>query len=130
MRSRLVTPIVVLLVTLLALPMPLHAQQAIGSEIWHSFTSKLQPGTVLKVRLRNGQRFKATLLAAEERSMTIQPKTRAAVPPQQVPFSSVETLEVDTGKGFGAAKAVALGAAVGAGAFFGLLMLAFAAWGD
>jgi hypothetical protein len=37
---------------------------------------------------------------------------------------------VDTGKGVGLAKAVAVGAATAAGAFFALMAVAFAVWDD
>jgi hypothetical protein len=108
----------------------MHAQEVVGPEIWRSFAARLEPGKVLKVRLKNGQRFKATLLAVSETTLTLQPKTRAAVPPQRVPFDDVETLEVDHGKGAGVAKAVAVGAAVAAGTFFGLMAIVFATIGD
>jgi hypothetical protein len=106
---------------------PVHAQTVVGPEVWHTFASRIEPGKVLKVRLKNGQRFKATLLDASDTSLTLQPKTRAAVPPQRVSYDMVETLEVDHDKGFGAVKAVAVGAAVAAGTFLSLMAIAFAA---
>jgi hypothetical protein len=121
--------IAVLLITLFVAH-PIHAQDVVDPEIWRSFAARLEPGKVLKVRLKNGQRFKASLLAVSDTTMTLQPKTRAAVPPQRVPFGEVETLEVDHGKGAGVAKAVAVGAVVAAGTFFGLMAIVFAAVGD
>jgi hypothetical protein len=124
-------PIVALLISLIAFPFPLRAQEIVGPDIWHTFAAKLETGKALKVRLKNGQRFKATLLDVSDTAMTLQPKTRAAVPPQRVAFDEIETLEVDRGNGGGTiARAVGIGAAVGAGAFLGLMMIAFAALGD
>jgi hypothetical protein len=117
------------LIALLVLPPRLHAQVA-GPEIWRGFAERLEPGKTLRIRLRNGQRFKATLLHVSSDAMTVQPKTRAAVPPQRVPFEGVETLEVDHGRGIGIGKAVAIGAGVAAGAWLALMALAFAVWGD
>lgn len=117
------------LIALLALPPHIHAQ-VVGPEIWRTFAGRLEPGKTLKIRLKNGPRFKATLLHVSSDAITVQPKTRAAVPPQRVPFDAVETLELDHSKGIGIGKAVAIGAGVAAGAWLALMALAFAVWGD
>jgi hypothetical protein len=122
--------VALVLAALIAVPNAIHAQDFVGPDIWRTFTARLEPGKVLKVRLKNGQRFKATLLAVSDTTITLQPKTRASVPPQRVAFGEVETLEVEHDKGAGVAKAVAVGAAVAAGAFLGLMAIAFAAVGD
>jgi hypothetical protein len=122
--------IVSTLVVLLAAPRVMVAQEAIAPDIWRTFTERLEPGKTLKVRLRNGQRFKATLLQVSADTMTIQPKTRAAVPPQRVAFTDIETLEVDSSKGVGLGKAVAVGAGVAAGVWLAMMALAFAVWSD
>jgi len=109
---------------------PLDAQAVVGPDIWRAFVEKLEPGKTLKVRLKNGQRFKATLLQASSESMTLLPRTRAAVPPQRVSFDAVETLEIDHGRGIGVGKAVAIGAGVAAGAWLALMALTFAFLGD
>ena len=118
-----------LLAALLA-NLPLHAQPVIGRDIWHAFVEKLEPGKTLKVRLKNGQRFKATLLQVSDDAMTVQPKTRATVAPQRVPYAQIETLEIDHARGIGIGKAVAVGAGVAAGAWLALMAMAFAVWGD
>lgn len=118
------------LVLLLALPPLLHAQVTTTPDIWRSFAEKLEPGKTLKVSLKTGRRFKATLLQVSPDAMTVQPKTRAAVPPQRVPFDQIETLDIDHGKGVGVGKAIAIGAGVGAGAWLALMAFAFAVWGD
>ncbi len=128
--TRIRSVIVVALVALLACNRGVNAQVVVGPEIWRAFTERLEPGKMLKIRLRNGQRFKATLLKVSADAMMILPKTRAAVPPQLVRFTEVETLEVDTGRGIGVGKAAAVGAAVAAGTFLALMALAFAVWGD
>jgi hypothetical protein len=118
------------LVTCLALPSPVYAQVVTTPDVWHAFVEKLEPGKTLKVRLKNGQRFKATLLQVSPDAMTVQPRTRAAVPPQRVAFEHIETLEIDHARGVGIGKAVAIGAGVAAGAWLALMALAFAVWGD
>jgi hypothetical protein len=111
----------------MVLAQPVHAQTVVGPEVWHTFAARIEPGKVLKVRLKNGQRFRATLLDVADTSLTLQPKTRAAVPPQRVPYDMVETLEVDHDKGLGVVKAIAIGTAVAAGTFLSLMAIAFAA---
>jgi hypothetical protein len=129
-RSRIGSLVAWTLAALFVLPPQMHAQVVAGPDVWRSFTEKLEPGKILKVRLKNGQRFKATLLQVSDEAMTVQPKTRAAVPPQRVSFDQIETLEIDHGKGVGIGKAVAIGAGVAAGAWLALMVLAFAVWGD
>lgn len=127
--SRLTSIVACALVALLGLPPRIHAQ-VVGPEIWRSFAENLEPGKMLVIRLKKGPRFKATLLHVSSDAMTVQPKTRAAVPPQRVPFDAIETLELDRSKGIGIGKAVAIGAGVAAGAWLALMALAFAVWGD
>jgi hypothetical protein len=115
------------LAALLARPTQLVAQVA-GPEIWQSFAEKLEPGTRLKIRLRSGTRFTGTLLLVSSDAITVQPSTRAPVPPQRVPFEEIEVLDVDREKGIGIGKAVAVGAGVAAGAWLALMALAFAVW--
>jgi hypothetical protein len=123
--SFLVVTLVVLLVA------PAYAQGIAPSpDLWRSFAQNIEPGKTVKVRLMTGQRFKATLLQVSTDGMTVQPRTRAPVPPQVVPFDQVASLEIDTSKGASLAKAIGVGAAVAAGTFFGLMLLTFAVIGD
>ncbi|MGH9349949.1 MAG: hypothetical protein ACRD26_22075 [Vicinamibacterales bacterium] len=128
--TRITTHLTWALVALLAVPPHLYAQVVAGPDVWRTFIERLDPGTTLKVRLKSGPRFRATLLQVSADAMIVQPKTRAAVPPQQVSIADIETLEVDTARGAGLGKAVAIGAAVAAGVWLALMGLAFAVWAD
>ena len=128
-KKRFTSAAVLVLIMLMVWPKEAHAQ-VVGPEIWRAFAEKIDTGATLKVRLVNGKRFKATLLQVSPNGMTVQPKTRVPVPPQVVTFADIASLEVDTGKGASMAKAVAIGAAVAAGAFFSLMAMTFAIWGD
>ncbi len=130
MHSRMMSLLALMLVVLLVAPRA-HAQATVaGPDIWRTFAMRIEPGKTLKVRLTSGQRFKATLLQVSDEGLTVQPKTRVPVPAQVVPFADVASIEIDTGKGANVGKAIAIGASVAAGAFFGLMALAFAVWGD
>ena len=91
-----------------------------SSEIWRHFAEQVEVGSELTVRLNDGRHFKATLVGVRDNAMLIQPKTRVPVPIQTVPYDDVLRLE-KTKPGIGAGKAIAIGAATGVGAFFGIL---------
>jgi len=91
-----------------------------SSEIWRHFAEQVEVGSELTVRLNDGRHFKATLVGVRDNAMLIQPKTRVPVPIQTVPYDDVLRLE-RTKPGIGAGKAIAIGAATGVGAFFGIL---------
>jgi S1-C subfamily serine protease len=91
-----------------------------SSEVWRSFAEQVEVGTELNVRLNDGRHFKATLVGVRDDAMLMQPRTRVPVPIQAVPYGDVVRLE-RTKPGMGAGKAIAIGAATGVGAFFGIL---------
>jgi hypothetical protein len=100
-----------------------------SSDIWRSFAERIDVGTELNVRLNDGRRFRATLVAVRTDAMLVQPKTRVPVAIQAVPYDEIVRLERSK-PGIGAGKAVAIGVATGVGAFFGILAIMFAAVGD
>jgi hypothetical protein len=98
-------------------------------EIWRSFAERVDVGTELNVRLNDGRRLRATLVAVRSDAMLLQPKTRVPVPIQAVPYEEIVRLE-RTKPGIGAGKAVAIGVVTGVGAFFGILGVLSAVLGD
>jgi hypothetical protein len=108
-----------------------RAQETASPAVWREFAATLQPGAAVVVRTTAGQRVKASLLQVSDEAITIQPKTRVPVPPQQVRYADIESIELQRANGgAGLARAVAIGAAVGAGAFLGLLLIFVAAIED
>jgi hypothetical protein len=100
-----------------------------SSEIWRSFAERVEVGTELNVRLKDGQRLRATLVGVRDDAMLLQPRTRVPVPIQAVPYEDVIRLE-RTSKGIGAGKAIAIGVATGVGAFFATLAILLGAASD
>lgn len=98
-------------------------------EIWKHFASQVELGTELNVRLNDGRQFKAIFVGIRDDAMLMQPKTRVPVPIQAVPYDDVLRME-RTKAGMGAGKAIAIGAATGAGAFFGILAIMLGAVSD
>lgn len=114
--------IAALIAMALMLPGPALAQQATG-DVWRTFAQKLDTGSEVTVRLQNGQRFRATLIEARSDALVLQPRTRRPVPVQPVAYEAITSLERYENRGGGVGKAIAIGAAVGAGAFLAILAI-------
>jgi hypothetical protein len=93
------------------------------------YVGKLTVGTRVKARLTTGQTVRGTLMKATDTEIVIQPRTRIPEPPVQLPLDAVRAVEIE-GTGGNVARSIAIGAAVGAGAFFTMLMIAFATFDD
>jgi len=120
---------VLVFVLLLVLVAPGPARAQVAGDVWRTFAARMDVGAELNVRLRDGQKFRATLIEAREDVLLLQPKTRVPVPVQPVAYDAIASLERAKG-GIGAGKAVAIGVATGVGAFFATLLLFLAAVAD
>lgn len=120
---------ILVIVVLLVLAAPIGVDAQVQPDVWRTFASRIDVGVQLNVRLRNGQRFRATLIDAREDVLLLQPKTRVPVPVQPVAYDAILSLEQVKG-GVGAGKAVAIGVATGVGAFFGTMLMILAAVSD
>ena len=116
-----VLPVLLMIITL-ATPSWAQAQ----GDIWRAFAQKIDVGTRVKVRIDDGQRVVATLIAADADGILVQPRTRIPVPVQRIAYDRIASLERDNTRGVGAAKAVAIGVASGVGAFLGTLLILIA----
>jgi hypothetical protein len=115
----------------IALVMPGLAAAQVPADVWRTVAAKIEVGSEMEVRLRNGQRFRATLVDAGADTVLLQPRTRVPVPVQAVPYAEIVLLQrrQESG-GMGAAKAAAIGVATGAGTFFALLLITLATVSD
>jgi hypothetical protein len=78
-------------------------------------------GATVKLRTRDGERFKAVLFSADEAGIRIKPATRVPEPSRQIAYGQIERIErVQDHVSFG--KYVGVGGAIGAAAL--LLLLA------
>jgi hypothetical protein len=98
-------------------------------DVWKTFASRIDVGVQLNVRLRDGQRFRATLIDARDDVLLLQPRTRVPVPVQPVAYDAIVSLEQVKG-GMNAGKAAAIGVASGVGAFFATMLIIIAAVAD
>ena len=91
-------------------------------EYWFAYAEKLPIGSTVRVRTSDGRRQTAVLAVVDREGITLEPKARIPEPPRRVSFDQLEQLELKQ-NGSSVAKAVAIGAAVGAGTFLGILAL-------
>ena len=122
--------LVLLVVCALVAPVSGIAQTSDDAHVWRAFVEKVPIGTELNVRLRNGQRFRATIVQSSADAVTILPKTRLPVPVQSVAYDEIASLERREHGGISGGKAAAIGVASGVGGFFGAMLILLALIGD
>ncbi len=118
-----------ILIAALSLPGAVMAQ-APGPDVWREFAGSFDIGSELNVQLADGTRFRATLIRVDDAALLLQPKTRVTVPVQAVPYEVIASLEKPKRGGFALGKAIAIGAGVGAAAFWTMLAVALTIWSD
>jgi hypothetical protein len=121
-------PALALMVTL---AVPTSAAAQVPPDVWRGFVEKVDVGTELNVRLRDGKRFKAILVGRDANGVLLQPKTRSTVPVQNVGYDAIASLERrQPGGGMSAARAAGIGIGSGVAAFFAIVLIVFAAIDD
>jgi hypothetical protein len=118
------------LLLILALMAPTWATAQVPPDVWRGFVEKVDVGTELNVRLRDGMRFRAVLVGVQPGAVLLHPKTRITVPVQSVPYDAIASLERRQQAGMGAGKAAAIGVGTGVAAFFTIMAIVFAAFDD
>jgi hypothetical protein len=101
---------------------PAFAQSVADGSAWRGLAEQFDGGIAVDVRLRDGQHFKATFIAAHADAMLVQRKTRIPVGVQQIDYESIASLSRAQTSNLSAGKiaAIALGSA---GAAVGVLWL-------
>jgi len=116
-----------LIVTLMT---PAWAAAQVPSDVWRGFVEKVDTGSELNVRLRDGKRFRAVLVGVRPDAVLLQPKARITVPVQSVPYDAIASIERRQQAGMNAGKAAAIGVGTGVAAFFTVMAIVFAAFDD
>ena len=94
------------------------------------YVQRIPAGSRVRVERTNGDSMRATLMKATAESIVVQRNTRVAEPPIEIPVAELARVTLDQGGGTSVAKAVGIGIASGVGAFFAIIAIAFAAFGD
>ncbi len=91
------------------------------------YVRQLPLGTNVRVDRAGDRTVRGTLLKVGDQTLVVQPRTRVAVPPIEVPLSDVTRVTVDTNGGNSLAKAIGAGIAAGAGAAAAVILILIAA---
>ena len=94
---------------------------------WYSYAEKLPIGATVRMRTTDGKRHTAVLALVDRDGITVELKSRIPEPARRISYDQIQQLELKT-NGSSIAKAAAVGSAIGAGTFLGLLALVFASW--
>lgn len=94
---------------------------------WYSYAEKLPIGSTVRVRTTDGKRHTAVLAIVDRDGIVVETRTRVPEPARRFTYDQIEQLEPKL-NGSSMAKAAAVGAAIGAGTFVGLLALLAASW--
>jgi hypothetical protein len=95
---------------------------------WYSYAAQLPIGSTVRLRTTDGKRHTVVLTLVDRDGITVESKSRIPEPARRIRYDQIQQLELRTGNGASMAKAAAVGAAIGAGTFVGLLMLLAANW--
>lgn len=98
-----------------------------SAEYWYSYAEKLPIGSSVRVRTTEGKRFTAVLSLVERDGITVEFRTRIPEPARRFTYDEIQQLEPKT-NGSSIAKAAAVGSAIAAGTFLGLLALFATSW--
>ena len=109
----------VLILSLASIP---ASAQSNDASAWHALADQLEGGVAVDLRLRDGQHFKATFVAARADALVVQRKTRVPVSVEQINYESIASLSRAQPSNLSGGKvaAIALGSA---GAAVGVLWL-------
>lgn len=112
------------IVTLMAmLAAPLGAQDRTReTAAWRALAGRLQPGTFVDIRTKDGGHFKGTFLESTDDRVLVKPHTRVAVPAREVAFAELESM---TPAKHGMSPGMKV--LIGVGASIGSMMLLMAA---
>lgn len=93
-----------------------------------SYVRNIPVGSPVRVGLADGRTLSGTLMRADDGSIVVQPKGRVPEAPVALPIGDVVSVDIQRPSGIG--KVIAIGAAAGAAATFGVILILYAALGD
>jgi hypothetical protein len=93
------------------------------------YIRQLPLGSRVKVSLANGSTIRGTLMKADADPIVVQKRTRIPERPVEIKLADVMAVELDAKKG-SLGRSIAIGAATGAAATLGVLMILAAVFAD
>lgn len=95
------------------------------SERWHDLAARLEPASLVSVRLKDGSRTKGTIVSVGSSAMTFAPKTRIPVAAHDIRFDEIASIE-RTQQGMNPGAKVVISAASVVGGILAIAALIFA----
>jgi hypothetical protein len=92
------------------------------------FLRTLPIGSRIRASIEDGKRIRGTLMKVTNEAVVILPRARVPEPPLEIPIDRIRSVELERPNGVG--RSIAIGAAVGAGAAFAVLMTLIAIYAD
>lgn len=105
-------------------------RRAATHDVLAEYVRSLAPGSPIRIGRAGGATVRGTLMKATAQSVIIQPRTRIPEPPLEIAWTDIITVTPESTGRNGVGKAIAIGAAAGAGAALGLLMILAAIYAD
>lgn len=99
-------------------------------DVWRRLAAQLPPAARVRLRLTDGTRLDGVVMSVDPDALLVKPKARLPEPPRSLPYSAIESLELDTGRGIGVGKALAIGIGTGAATFVVLMVLTLSILSD
>ena len=94
------------------------------TETWKRVAGSIPLGTKVKIHTLAGKRVSGTLMRVDDTAVMVKKNTRLPEPAVVVPFDLVSNIEKDTGSNVNVAKAILIGAGVGAGVLLTMFAIA------
>jgi hypothetical protein len=123
------------IITVVALAAPvLQAQQQSsgtvdGTDVMRAYVHRIPAGSRVRLTLDDGTRVRGVLMLVQGDVLVLRERKRHPEPPRHIAIEHIADVELDKNGG-GIAKAVAIGASVGAAAALSVIAILAAALGD
>lgn len=105
-------------------------RQMADTGVLAEYVQKLPPGTAIRVERAGGRTVRGTLMKASNQSVVVQPRTRIPEAAVEIAFSDVLRVTPESSNGNNLGKAIGIGAAAGASAALGVLLIIAAIFAD
>ena len=94
------------------------------------YVQKLPTGATVKIERRHRPALRGALMKATDHAVFVQPRTRLPDPAIEIPLDDLLSVTLETSHGSSVGRAIAAGAAAGAGVVLAMVLISFALWSD
>ena len=94
------------------------------------YVQKLPAGATVKVERTHRRSMRGVLMKATDRALFVQPRTRLPEPAIEIPLDDVLSVTLESKRGNSIGRAIAVGAAAGAGVVLSMVLISLALWSD